>query len=695
MKKSLLALLLSVCAIGVQAQIKLQPMFSDNMVLQQNTQAPIWGEAGAGSQVRVTTSWNKRTVETVAQADGTWRVCVDTPKAGGPYDIKIEEAGGSVVTLRNVLIGEVWLCTGQSNMEMPLAAWGFIDNYEQEIANADNYPRIRLINMKHVISPLPRTDIAAQTDGWEVCSSKTVGGFSAAGYFFGVNLQKSLGVPIGLIATNWGGTLAESWTSEESLMQMPYFRDLIEKVKTMPADIEEQKRQYEDADIAYWKTFAEGEMGIGPEDGSKFLWSAPDLNDSAWGTIAQPGKVEENGLSGFDGVVWIRRTVDIPAAWEGQALTLSLGAIDDMDITFFNGVEVGRNDLWFAPRTYTIPAELVKAGRATIAIRIMDTGADGGLTASADQLYIANGNDNGNSQISLAGQWKYRVANDLRNYPPRPVNMAGNPNLPTVLYNSMLNPLVGYALKGAIWYQGESNVDRAAQYRELLPVMINDWRTKWKAPLDFYIVQLANFMRQQTAPEESTWAELREAQMWTAQHLDRVGIACAIDIGMADDIHPKNKQEVGRRLALAALAQSYGKKMAYSGPVYKCYRIEGNKIRLYFDHVGKGFQMKWPDSQKKQLQLDHRRLNSSVGHLSGSGGPFTIAGPDKKFHWAEWKVEGETIVVWSPDVPFPVSVRYGWANNPDTRTAIYNTDGLPMFPFRTDQWPAITTLTAQ
>ncbi|MBQ6653831.1 MAG: 9-O-acetylesterase [Prevotella sp.] len=696
MKKTLFSLLLFACAVGVRAQIRLQPMFSDNMVLQQNTKAPIWGEAGAGRQVRVTTSWNKRVAETVAQADGKWKVTMDTPKAGGPYEIKIEEVGGSTVTLRNVLIGEVWLCTGQSNMEMPLAAWGFIDNYEQEIANADNYPRIRLINMKHVISPLPKTDIAAQTDGWEVCSSKTVPGFSAAGYFFGVNLQKSLGVPIGLIATNWGGTLAESWTSEESLMQMPYFRDLIQKVKSMPASMEEQRRQYEQDDRAFWATVAEGEKGV---EGGQYLWAAPDLNDATWGTIAQPGKVEENGLSGFDGVVWIRRAIDIPTAWEGKALTLSLGPVDDEDITFFNGVEIGRNDLWFAPRSYTIPAELVKAGRASIAIRIMDTGADGGLTAGADQLYLQPAASSNlpplGEAISLAGEWKYRVANDLRNYPPRPVNMAGNPNLPTVLYNSMLNPLVGYSLRGAIWYQGESNVDRAAQYRELLPVMINDWRTKWNAPLDFYIVQLANFMRQQTEPEESTWAELREAQMLTAQHLDHTGIACAIDIGMDNDIHPKNKQEVGRRLALAALAQTYGKKIAYSGPVYKCYRIEGDKIRLYFDHVGKGFQMTWPNGEKKELRLDDQRLNSAQGSLAGGGGPFTIAGADKKFHWAEWMVEGETIVVWSPEVKFPVSVRYGWANNPDTKSAIYNTDGLPMFPFRTDQWPAITTLTAQ
>lgn len=655
--KHKLLLLMFACALTAQAQIKLQPMFSDNMVLQQKTDAPIWGETKPNQQVTVTTSWNKKTYTTTSDRKGHFRVAVATPKAGGPYNVTIQTTSDSRI-LQNVLIGEVWLCTGQSNMEMPLAAWGFIDNYEQEIANADQYPRIRIINMKHVTSPLPLTDIAATTEGWEVCSANTIPGFSAAGYFFAVNLQKSLNVPIGLIATNWGGTLAESWTSEESLRQMPYFCNTIDKVKTMPADVEAQRKQYEQEDKAYWQAIKDGEQGV--ENGN-YLWAAADLNDLVWPTIPMPSKVEETGLPGFDGVVWIRRTVDIPAAWEGHDLTLSLGAIDDEDITFFNGVEIGHTDIWFAPRTYTVPAELVKAGKATIAIRIMDTGADGGLTGKDNELTLSCGNDS----KSLAGEWKYKVGVDLRNFPPKPVNMAGNPNIPTVLYNSMLNPLVGYALKGAIWYQGESNVDRAFQYRELLPLMINDWRTKWGTNLDFYIVQLANFMRQQTKPEESTWAELREAQMWTAQHLQNTGIACAIDIGLENDIHPKNKQEVGRRLALSALAQTYGKKVAYSGPVYTNYEIEGNTIRLHFDHAD-GMQLP-------------------------NGKAFTIAGSDQKFYWAQARLEGNTIVVWSDQVAFPVAVRYAWANNPVTENLVYNADGLPMYPFRTDQWPGITT----
>lgn len=656
MKKKLLLLAL-LCVLTAQAQIKLQPMFSDNMVLQQKTNAPIWGETKPGKQVTVTTSWNKRQYIATADQYGRFQVEVATPKAGGPYNITIK-TDNEQRTLQNVLIGEVWLCTGQSNMEMPLAAWGFIDNYEQEIANADQYPRIRIINMKHVISPLPRTDIVATTEGWEVCSAKTIPGFSAAGYFFAVNLQKSLNVPVGLIATNWGGTLAESWTSEESLRQMPYFRDAIDKVKTLPADAEEANKKYVQEEKAYWKAIKEGELGI--ENGT-YLWAAADYNDAAWNKIHVPGKIENYGLSGFDGAVWIRNIVNIPKAWEGHELTLNLGAIDDEDNTFFNGKEIGHTDSWFAHRTYTVPAELVKAGPNTIAIRIMDTGGDGGLTGNDKDVFIACGND----KIGLADNWKYKISVDLRNFPPKPVNMANNPNVPTVLYNSMLNPIVGYALKGAIWYQGESNVDRAFQYRELLPIMINDWRTKWGTNLDFYIVQLANFMRQQTEPEESTWAELREAQMWTAQHLKNTGIACAIDIGLENDIHPKNKQEVGRRLALAALAQTYGKKLDYSGPINTGYEIEGNKIRLHFDHAE---GMRLPE-----------------------GNVFTVAGADQKFYWAKAKLEGNTIVVWADQVPFPVAARYAWANNPMTSALVYNAADLPMYPFRTDQWPGITT----
>ncbi|MBQ8046842.1 MAG: 9-O-acetylesterase [Prevotella sp.] len=692
MKKKMLFLMLMIAS-AVQAQIQLQPMFSDNMVLQQQTKAPIWGKvAKEGKPVTVTTSWNKRSYQIVSQAGGRWKVEVETPKAGGPYEITISTPAGEAPAasgqlqaldkkiLHNVLIGEVWLCTGQSNMEMPLAGWGKIDDYEKEIANADNYPDIRIINMKKVISPVPREDIAAMNEGWEVCSSKTIPEFSAAGYFFGVNLQKTLKVPVGLIATNWGGTLAESWTSEESLMKMPYFRDAIAKVKQMPADLDAQRAQYEKEDKAYWQTLKESEKGV---ESGRYLWADPELNDQTWGLLPQPGKVEETGLSGFDGVVWIRKTIDIPATWAGQDLTLSLGAIDDEDVTFFNGVEVGHTESWFAPRTYTIPAELVRQGKATIAIRIMDTGADGGLTGGADQLFISlsKDKDNAGAKRSLAGDWKYRVALDMRDFPPRPVNMAGNPNVPTVLYNSMLNPLVGYALKGAIWYQGESNVDRAFQYRELLPVMINDWRTKWGLNLDFYIVQLANFMRKETVPEESTWAELREAQMLTAQHLDHTGIACAIDIGMDNDIHPKNKQEVGRRLALAALAQTYGKKVAYSGPVCRGYKVEEGKIRLSFDHVGKGFR------------LESKADNSYQGRALEFDGYFNIAGPDRKFYSAKARVEGQTIVVWADEVSFPVAVRYGWANNP--KSVVYNSDDLPMFPFRTDDWPGITLHTGE
>lgn len=666
MKKSFVIIVaLAAASLTTQAQITLQPFFSDNMVLQQKTNAPFWGEvAQPNSRVDVTTSWNKKTYTTTADNKGHWRVDLATPKAGGPYTVRIV-SGQHSRELQNVLIGEVWLCTGQSNMEMPLAGWGRIDNYEEEIAQADNYPNIRIINMKKVIGTEPAEDIVSDTDGWQVCSSKTIPEFSAAGYFFGRQLLKTLKVPVGLLATNWGGTLAEAWTSEESLRDMPYFGPAIDKVKNSPADQAARERRIKEETRVWWEQVNSADNGFA---GGQPLWAGPDCDDHAWPTMSIPGKIEENGLPAFDGVVWLRKHITIPESWQGKALILRLGNIDDNDITYFNGTMIGQTEGWLANRDYEIPAALVKAGEAVITVRFVDTGGDGGLVATANQPVSIAPVSDAASAISLAGPWRYKATTNMKNLPPMPVNNYNSPNQPTVLYNAMLNPIKGYALKGAIWYQGESNADRAFQYRELLPLMINDWRMQWNkvtpTQLDFYIVQLANFMKKQTAPEESAWAELREAQMWTAQHLAHTGIATAIDIGMDNDIHPKNKQEVGRRLALAALAQTYGKNVAYSGPVYTGYRIEGNAVRLFFDHAE---GMTIPD-QANAL--------------------FTIAAADRVFHWAKSRVEGNTIVVWADGISFPVAVRYNWANNPTAN--IYNADGLPMFPFRTDQWPTLT-----
>ena len=303
-----------------------------------------------------------------------------------------------------------------------------------------------------------------------------------------------------------------------------------------------------------------------------------------------------------------------------------------------------------------------KAGSITIAIRVLDTGADGGLTTDDSNVYLACGD----GKISLAGDWKYKTSVNLRDFPPRPVNMAYNPNLPTVLYNAMLKAIIPFAVQGAIWYQGESNADRAYQYRELLPLMITDWRTRWGYTFPFYIVQIANYMDRQTGPEASAWAELREAQSFT-QRLEKTGLACIIDIGEADDIHPKNKQEVGRRLGLLARALTYGEKVEYSGPQYLCNKIEGRTIRLRFSHTESG-------------------LKTADGSTVKG---FYIAGNDHLFHEATARIEGNEIVVQAQEVDLPVAVRYAWANNPVCN--VYNGAGLPMVPFRTDDWPGLTS----
>lgn len=391
-------------------------------------------------------------------------------------------------------------------------------------------------------------------------------------------------------------------------------------------------------------------------------WTVTDFEDSAWKTMEVPGLMQEQGLKGFNGIVWFRKTIEIPAKWEGKELTLNVGVIDDNDFTYFNGVQVGHTEGWMTPRSYKIPKELVKSGKAVIAVRVMDTGGAGGINGSPESISL---HCSQSDVIPLAGDWKYQVSLNIKDIPQMPVNTANEPNIPGFLFNAMLNPLIPYSIKGAIWYQGEANTGQAYQYRELMPLMIKDWRDHWGYDFPFYMVQLASFTAQQTAPVDATWAELREAQTRTL-HLENTGMAVTIDIGDAFDIHPKNKQEVGRRLALAARAQTYGEKISYSGPMYDTYQIEGNKIRIYFKHTDGGL----------------KTLNNEV--IKG----FTIAGIDHKFYWANAVIEGNTIVVSSPEVTFPIAVRYAWADNPICN--LYNGANLPASPFRTDDWPGIT-----
>lgn len=663
MRKILFSVLLVAGSISAHAQVKLQPLFTDNMVLQQQANVPIWGEDKAGKKVTVVTSWDKKRYTTTTTAEGKWKVSVATPKAGGPYSITIND--GKTVRLNNVLIGEVWLCSGQSNMEMPIVGWGN-DYFKAEHKDADNHPNIRLLQLDLVANAKPATHFKARNNGWSVCNYATLAPFSATAYFFGRDLEKHLNVPIGLIQTCWGGTLAEAWTGKESLELDPDFTNGLKHLSEIPASKAEAQKKYETAYAQWQKDINNKDAGM---KNGKALWVAPNFNDSDWKTMKIPSLFSQNGLEKFDGIVWFRRTIDIPSSMAGKNLTLQLGPVDDMDVTYFNGERIGEMSGWERDRIYQIPSRLVKAGKNVIAVRVLDPQGDGGIYGKREVIRLVaegeKGEKNVTQELVLTGEWRYKVSTSMSNLPAEPVNPNNNPNLPTVLYNAMINPLIPYTIKGAIWYQGEANANRAYQYRELLPLMINDWRNRWGYRFPFYIVQLANFMARHDHPTESAWAELREAQAMTT-NLDNTGISCTVDIGMEKDIHPSNKQDVGHRLALIARAKTYGQNVEYSGPLYQSFEMTGSGIRINFSHTTGG--LKTNDGQP----------------VTG----FAIAGPDHVWHWATAKIEGNSVMVSSDQVKFPVAVRYAWADNPACN--LYNGAGLPAFPFRTDSWDGVT-----
>jgi len=653
-------LLFLVC-VPASADVKLPGIFGDNMVLQRGMRLPIWGWAAPGETVTV--RLGDAEAKTTAGQDGRWQVKMGPLPALGPLEFTVK--GTNTVTLRNVLVGDVWVCSGQSNMEWTVAA---SKDAPREIAAAD-YPDMRLFTVQKKISDQPLQDVAG---AWTPCSPRTVPSFSAVGYFFGRTLRESLDVPVGLINTSWGGTPAESWTSREALKSNDAFLPILDRYeaamrdspKTM-AEYKEKLKEWEK--VAYFEDPGNKGFGLG--------WADLGHDVADWQEMLLPAFWEIRGLN-IDGVVWFRKEVAIPQEWAGKALTLSLGPIDDTDSTYFNGVQIGSTGMdtpnwWAAPRRYTIAAGLVKPGRAVIAVRVYDRWMSGGFGGiPADMTLVPRDLDTANA-MSLAGPWLYKIEafrEQPKSLPPQPLDPSGaaNPSLPSGLYNAMVRPLMPFGIKGVIWYQGESNADRAYQYRALFPAMIRDWRGAWEqGDFPFLFVQLANYQSPQQQPsEDAAWPELREAQLM-ALSLPDTGMACAIDIGDAYDIHPKNKQEVGRRLALAALGLGYGRDVVRSGPTFDHMEIRGDEIVLTFTDVGGGL----------------------VAHGDGLQG-FAVAGEDKKFVWAKTKIVGNEVIVWSDQVPQPVAVRYDWANNPVGN--LYNAAGLPASPFRTDDWPGVT-----
>ncbi len=645
MKKECYSLiLLLIISIGASAAVRLPGIFGNHMVLQRDKPIPVWGWAQANE--KITVQFNKQLINTKADKQGKWKIDLAAEQAGGPFDMTIK--GQNTIVYTDVLIGEVWICSGQSNMEWTLRN---TNDAAAEIASAD-MPMIHHITVTKAISLLPKDDIAGGS--WNVCSPVTAGDFTAVGYYFAKQLYNELKVPVGLINTSWGGTHSETWTSKEAFENDSYFKDMIAGLPALRLDSLNNIKK-----AAALKHITELQGGFKTAAEIE-TWKESSANDIDWGTVKLPGVWEQQELGDIDGVVWFRKTINLTADDAGKPAQLELAMIDDNDIAYVNGVKVGSTNSYNTKRKYNIPAGVLKKGRNVIAVRVEDTGGGGGIYGESSDLLLTIGD----SIILLAGEWKYQVE-----ALSGAAASIGPNEYPTLLYNAMLYPLIPYAIQGAIWYQGESNAGRAYEYRKAFPLMITDWRTKWnQGNFPFYFVQLASFNSANgNSKNGSTWAELREAQTMTLQ-LPHTGMAITTDIGVSNDIHPRNKLDVGKRLAAIALHDVYGKQIEYSGPMYSGMQINGNTISISFTHTGKGLMAK-----------------DKYGYVKG----FEIAGADKQFYYARAWIEGDKIIVMADEVKSPVAVRFGWTDDAGENN-LFNKDGFPASPFRTDDWKGIT-----
>ena len=646
MKKIISFCLISFFSCTVFADVRLPEFFGDHMVLQREKPIPIWGWANPGE--KITVLFNHQTKKIRTGKNGKWMITLDNEPAGGPYTLTVK--GKNTFTANDIYVGEVWICSGQSNMEMPIAGWGKVNNYEEEIAAA-NYPLIRHIKIPRTINSFPQENISAAS--WEICSPATAGEFTAAGYFFARELFRHLKVPVGLINSSWGGTMVETWTSRQAFENSDEFKSMIADMPLLDLDSLEKTK-----DAALLKKIEEKQGSINTVDAG--TWMNSNTDDSHWPQMKIPGYWDTREYPGLDGIMWFRKKVTLSAADAGKPATLTVSMINDNDNTFINGIKVGSTKGHDIPRNYSIPAGILKAGENTIAIQVEDIGGKGGIYGDDKNIYISTGNQ----KINLAGEWRCKIEKIVKK-----TASVGPNSYPTLLFNTMINPIIPYSMRGVIWYQGETNAGRAYQYAKAYPLLINDWRSRWhEGDFPFYFVQLASFNAGNgNSIKGSTWAELREAQTRTLS-LPNTGMAVTTDIGNPTDIHPKNKQDVGIRLAAIALHNVYDKNNEYSGPMYTSMSTEGNKIRISFSHSGSGLMVK-----------------DKYGYLKG----FEIAGADKVFHYAKAEIEGNTVVVYADDVTSPVAVRYGWCDDAGD-DKLFNKEGFPAGPFRTDNWPGIT-----
>ena len=643
---------------SVENSLQLNALFSDHMVLQQSANVSFWGTYTPNETLSVTGSWGSKST-TIVDSNGHWKLDLETPEAGGPFTVEIQTKFHKK-SLVNIMIGEVWLASGQSNMEMTLRGWppnDIIDNSEEEIQKAD-YAEVRMFTVQKQLSLNPRGTFKGS---WKVSSPETAGEFSASAYFFARRLHKTLKVPIGIIHSSWGGTPVEAWTSNEQVKKTGDFDRILNTISSVDP-------QKETSDwFSKWKSIA---IPVGDKQWDQLVvydseFKQVDYDDSQWNQVYLPGQFDATTQVDFDGVMWFRKTVHIRDLRSDY--TLEIEAIDDMDLIYVNGNKVGGfagASYSNSKRAYKVSKRLLNKGANTIAIRAIDIGGPG--TFKGPMLLSS---DSG-SKISLTGYWSYRMAAEIYKgklylYGTEHLNLKDkaaifkvNPKLPTVLFNAMIHPLIPYTIKGAIWYQGEENVGRAKQYKQLFPAMISDWRERWNYDFPFYFVQIAPFQyprENKTALDQSQ--KLREAQRSTLNTIN-TGMVVTMDIGNFNNIHPSNKQAVGKRLAGLALANEYGKQLVASGPLFKSIKRRGEILVVNFDEIGSGL--------------------ISKGDLRG----FEIAGPNMIYKIAEANIINNTIELSASTVSNPKYARYGWSDQ--AVPCLFNREGLPASSFTSE-----------
>jgi sialate O-acetylesterase len=614
-----------------QAKVRLPALVSDGMILQRNQDLKIWGYADAGE--KITVKLINKTYTTTADQNGNWMVTLPKLNAGGPYRMTINE-----ITLKDILVGDVWVASGQSNMELPMRRLKPL--YENEIKNANNQ-NIRFFTVPQKYNfKTPQNDL----DGgkWESTNPQTILNFSGVAYFFAKQLNEKNKVPVGIIHASLGGSPVQAWMDEKSLQKYPEYLSEAEKWKNDDL-IKSTESGEQSLSKAWYAELDQSDIGLNQH------WEKE--NDvSGWKTTLVPGSWEDQEGS-FDGSVWLRKEITLPKGTDQKTAFLNLGRIKDADVTYINGIKVGNVTYEYPPRWYEIPKGVLKEGKNTITVRVINGSGKGQFIADKPYYLEIDG-----QKTDLKGEWKYKTGAKMERMAPGQTFIRWKP---VGLYNAMINPLIHYKIKGFIWYQGESNTGKPKEYGDLLSTMISDWRSKWnKNDLPFLIVQLANFMEKKDEPLDSGWAELREQQRQVSLHVPFTGLAVAIDLGEWNDIHPLNKKTVGDRLALQAQKIGEGKKIIADGPVYQSMKKEGNTIILSFR----------PGTD-----------DLVQGGLKG----FAIKQKDGRYQWAKAKTKENKVIVWNDQITDPVHVRYDWADNPDGN--LKNTSGLPASPFTTEK----------